>query len=45
MLFVFRVQGLSRRMAEVLWTLLVLLLFCLEFWKLGSVLLTAEVVW
>ena len=30
-------------MAEVLWTLLVLLLFCLEFWKPGSVLLTAEV--
>ena len=32
-------------MAEVLSTLLVLLLFCLEFWKPGSVLLTAEVVW
>ena len=32
-------------MAEVLLTLLVLLLFCLEFWKPGSVLLTAEVVW
>ena len=26
-------------------TLFVLLLFCLEFWKPGSVLLTAEVVW
>ena len=32
-------------MTEVLLTLFVLLLFCLEFWKHGSVLLTAEVVW
>ena len=32
-------------MAEVLLTLFVLLLFCLEDGKPGSVLLTAEVVW
>ena len=31
-------------MAEVLSTLLVLLLFCLEFWKPGSVLLTSSLV-